>query len=62
MLRKAMFAVVTLFSFTLLSGCGDQGNTVVAQPDVDQMQAKKQEFAEFQKQMSEESSLPSRPR
>jgi len=39
-------------------GCGSGSNQVVEQPDAELLQAKKQEFAEFQKKMAQQSKLP----
>ncbi|KAA5538702.1 hypothetical protein FYK55_26680 [Roseiconus nitratireducens] len=42
----------------LVPGCGDDQNRVVEQPDAAQLKAKQEEFAAFQKRMSQQSKLP----
>jgi len=60
-MRKNLILSVTLLSpGAILPGCGEGGNTVVEQPDEQQLQAKRQEFADFQKKMAAQSQLPSK--
>ncbi len=57
MLKNLILPVAILTSGVMLPGCGSKGNSVVEQPDEQQMQAKREEFADFQKKMAEQSKL-----
>jgi len=57
MLKKLILLTAIPVLSLPLSGCDDDGNRVVEQPDEQQMQAKKAEFADFQKKMAEQSRL-----